>query len=84
MTKKEIEREWQRIFDEQTSWRRVNRALNYPIPKAEVERREAFFSLEHNLRAIEQAKKKRDKQGEYFALACYYITKMSIEDLSYG
>lgn len=75
MTIKEIEKELKKIYKDIKSWRRINKRLKYKIPKEEIYRRGAIFSLQHILYDIEDAKRKKDKDKEYFNLASYYLTK---------
>ena len=75
MTLTETRKELKKIYKDIKSWPRINKRLNYKIPKKEVYRREAMFSLQHILYEIEDAKRERDKNKEYFNLAAYYLTK---------
>jgi len=75
MTIKEIRKELKKIYKDIKSWPSINKKLNYKISKDEVYRRGAVFSLQHILYEIEDAKKDRDRDKEYFNLAAYYLTK---------
>lgn len=75
MTVKEIRKELKKNYKDIKSWPRINKRLEYKIPKEEVYRRGAIFSLQHILYEIEDAKREGDKNKEYFNLASYYLTK---------
>jgi hypothetical protein len=75
MTVKEVRKELKKIYKDIKTWPRINKRLKYKIPKEEVYRRGAVFSLQHILYEIEDAKRERDKNKEYFNLASYYLTK---------
>lgn len=75
MTIKDIGKELKKIYKDIKSWPRINKRLKYKIPKEEVCRRQAVFSLQHILYEIENSKREGDKNKEYFNLASYYLTK---------
>jgi hypothetical protein len=60
MTVKEVRKELKKIYKDIKTWPRINKRLKYKIPKEEVYRRGAVFSLQHILYEIEDAKRERD------------------------
>ncbi|MDI6760593.1 MAG: hypothetical protein QMD05_07170 [Candidatus Brocadiaceae bacterium] len=66
MTKKEIERELERVYKEMKSWSEINKRLNGVVPKEEILRRELILLLQQILYRIEDAKKEGNKNKEYF------------------
>lgn len=76
MTIKEIRKELKKIYKDIKTWPRINKRLKYKIPEEEVYRRGAIFSLQRILYTIEEAKREKDKNKEYFNLAAYYTTKL--------
>ncbi|MBN2373892.1 hypothetical protein JXL19_08915 [bacterium] len=78
MKQKEIEKKLSKIYKEISRWPMINKRLNYSITTEEIERREAILCLKQILYKIEDAKKEKDKNKEFFNLALYYLTKASI------
>ena len=79
MTNKELEKELAKTHKEMHSWPEINRKLDYAITEHEVNNRELVLSLQQILYRIEDAKKEKDKNKEYFNSALYYLTK-SLEE----
>lgn len=75
MTIKDIRKELKKVYEDIKSWSGINKRLRYRIPKEEIYRRGAIFSLQHILYEIEDAKREKDKNKEYFNLSAYYLTK---------
>lgn len=75
MTKKEIEKELNKIYKEMTRWPNLNKKLNYKIPPRIIEKRRTIFSMRQILYDIENAKENRDKKKANFLSGLYYMTK---------
>jgi len=78
MTKKEIEEELTKIYEEMKSWSKVNRELNYVIPKDEVEKRELLLIAREELYKLENAKKSKSKLAENAHEATFKLIKATL------
>lgn len=74
-----IAHELQKIYKEMRKWPKINKKLNYVVPRDEINRRELILSLQQILYKIEDAKKEGDSDKENFNLALYFLTKSAEE-----
>lgn len=61
MTKREIDKELNKIYKERRSWSAINRQLNYKIPEKETIRRHLVTFAQYTLYKIEDEKKEKNK-----------------------
>lgn len=75
MTKREIDKELNKIYKERRSWSVINKQLNYKIPENESIRRHLVTFAQYTLYRIEDAKKEKNKIRAAFNSALYKIIK---------
>lgn len=79
MLQRELETELNKIYREMESWQEINKKPNYVITQKEIRRREEFLVLREILCKIDEAKKERDKDKEYYHLVMYYMMKLPVD-----
>lgn len=75
MTKKEIDKELNKIYKERRSWSAINKQINYKIPKDEIRRREFILIAQYTLYKVEDAKKEKNKMIAFFNSELYGIMR---------
>lgn len=75
MTKREIDKELNKIYKERKSWSAINRQIHYKIPKDEIRRREFILFAQYTLYKTEDAKKEKNKMMASFNSELYEIIR---------
>lgn len=83
MTKREIEKELSKIYQERRSWSAINKQLNYKIPEDEIRRREFILFAQYTLYKVEDAKKEKNKMIASFNSELYGIMKEHIGEVEW-
>lgn len=78
MTKKEIDKELNKIYKERRSWSAINKQIHYKIPEKETIRRHLVTFAQYTLYKIEDAKKEKNKMIASFNSELYGIMKEHI------
>ena len=71
LTKREIDKELNRIYKERKSWSAINKQIHYKIPEEETIRRHLVTFAQYTLYKVEDAKKEKNKMIASFNSELY-------------
>jgi pyruvate/2-oxoglutarate dehydrogenase complex dihydrolipoamide acyltransferase (E2) component len=75
LTKREIDKELNKIYQERRSWSAINKQIHYKIPEKETIRRHLVTFAQYTLYKVEDAKKEKNKMMASFNFRLYEIIR---------